>query len=156
MLASPKGSGRAVRLAQGAPDAEPRLLVRSNARRVLFCVVLLGSLAPEAHSLSSGQSLHIRSAFLTAPRLPHTSWGAAAPLPWCRRSPQGANAAPPLAQPVALLSRVVTAEPRKVAWALHAGKHDANWDNSFEVIRTLKPETTTHKTDTTTPECSCG
>ena len=145
MLAFPKALGRAVRL--GATDVETRWLGRSNTRRVLFCVVLFGSLAPEAHSLSSGQSLQIRSspnrprggwpAFLTAPRLPHTSWGSAAPPPVCRRSTQAANSAPPLL-PVALLSFGITSDPRKVPWALHAGKHDTNWDNSFEELVVVK------------------
>jgi hypothetical protein len=129
MLASQKASGRAVRLAQGVTDVETRWLGRSNARRVLFCIVLLGPLAPEAQSLPFGQSLQIRSsqnlprggwpAFLTVPRLPHTSWGGAAPLPLCRRSLRGTNAAPPRVLLVALLSRGIIVL-RKVPWALHA------------------------------------
>ncbi|KAJ1486856.1 hypothetical protein T484DRAFT_1890083 [Baffinella frigidus] len=158
MLAFPKAQtlrlGLRVHCATG-PDT--LCAGRSQARRVLFCAVLLGSLAPEAGSISPGGSLELLPvfpnlsrggwpAFLTAPRLPQTSWSAGAPLPWCRRSPRGPNAAPLRVLPVALVSRGIISDPRNVPWALHArarhasaggGKQDMNWSQRLEELRVV-------------------
>ncbi|KAJ1482958.1 hypothetical protein T484DRAFT_1951024, partial [Baffinella frigidus] len=112
MLSFPKAWGPARLALQDATDGGTLWAGRSQARRGL---VLVGSLAPAAGSLSSGRSLQLRSspklprggwpAFLTAPRPPQHSWAAGAPLPWFSRSPR---AAPPQVLPVGLVSRGVT------------------------------------------------
>jgi len=95
----------------------------------MLLVVFLSSIA-RACSMPSVPYFQLRSspqlpprspAFLTAPRLQQSFlWAPGAPLPWCRRSPWIANAAPPRARPVALVSHGITSGLRNVPWALHA------------------------------------
>ena len=56
-------------------------------------------------------------AFLTAPRVPQSSWAVGAPFPCFKRSPWAASQRD---LPVALVLRGIASDPRSVPWALHA------------------------------------